>query len=100
MVETSQVLDLFKLLITELFPTLGYPMTPTVTALLDPSTFEICLISWIKWSAPIALVVWMRVSASYVPSAIDFLYKLNEERLDCWFCKLALNITTGNYLLK
>lgn len=34
--ETSHVFDLFKLLITLLFPTFGYPINPTVTALVEP----------------------------------------------------------------
>ncbi len=46
--ETSQVFDLFKLFITLLFPTFGYPITPTVTALVDPYTFESCLINCTK----------------------------------------------------
>lgn len=81
---------------TLLLPTFGYPITPTVTALVDPYTLDNCLINCTKWSAPIALVVWINVSAIYVPFAIDFLYKLNDVKFDCWLCKLALNITTGN----
>ena len=53
--DTSHVLDLFKLLITELFPTLGYPISPTVTALLFPYTLDNCLINCNRWSGPIAL---------------------------------------------
>jgi len=63
MLETSQALVLFKLLITLLLPTLGYPISPTVTALVDPYTLESCLISCTKCSAPIALFEWIRVSA-------------------------------------
>ena len=38
--ETPHAFDLFNELITELLPTLGYPMTPTVTEVLIPSFFE------------------------------------------------------------
>lgn len=100
MLETSQVFDLLRLLMTLLLPTLGYPITPTVTALLAPSTLDICLISCIKLSAPMALVVCIKVSASSVELAIDFLKRLKVERLFCWFCMLALNMTTGNHLLR
>lgn len=38
--ETPTALLRFKLLITELFPTLGYPTSPTVTDYFKPSFFE------------------------------------------------------------
>ena len=100
MLETSQALFLFKLLITLLLPTLGYPIRPTVTALFDPSTLDSCFINWMRCSAPIDLEEWMRVSAISVLSAIDFLKRLKEERWLPWLCRLALNMTTGYYLLK
>lgn len=38
--ETPTDFERFKLLITELLPTFGYPTNPTVTAYLCPSVFE------------------------------------------------------------
>lgn len=98
--ETSHVFDLFKLLITLLFPTLGYPINPTVTALVDPSTLESCLNNWIKWSGPIALLLWIKFYATSVWLAIDFLNTAPEDRFEFWFCIFALNRTTGYSLLK
>jgi len=38
--DTPQALERFKLLITEDFPTFGYPITPTVTDPVTPSFLE------------------------------------------------------------
>ncbi len=59
-------------------------MSPTVTALFDPSILESCLMSWIKWSAPMALDEWIKVSAISVLSAMDFLNRLKDERWLPW----------------
>lgn len=40
--------------------------------------------SWIKWSAPIALDEWIKVSAISVLSAMDFLNRLKDERWLPW----------------
>lgn len=95
--DTSQVFDLFKLFITLLFPTLGYPISPTVTALVEPSpsTLDNCFMSCIKWSGPTALLLLIISSATYEWFATDFLYIVLEDKCEFWFCKFALNSTTG-----
>lgn len=50
---------------TELLPTFGYPITPTVTLLLTPSFFEQFLINSNSLSAPIALDDDVKSSANF-----------------------------------
>lgn len=65
-----------------------------------PYTLDNCFISCTKWSGPTALLLFIISYATYEWFATDFLYIVFDDKCEFWFCKFALNKTTGYSLRK